>query len=84
VIDIIAVQNHHYMHQATLKNTAATPRNVWVDGQIKQTKSAPATAFSKDDAWGPAAVADNCRDELPSDTLATVDSGTRRILLSEM
>jgi len=55
-----------------------------VDGQIKQTKSAPATTFSKDDAWGPAAVADNCRDELPSDTLATVDSGTRRVLLSEM
>jgi acetolactate synthase I/II/III large subunit len=79
VIDIIAVQNHHYMRQATLKNTAAMQCNVWADGQIKQTKSAPATAFPKDEAWGPAAVADNCRDELPSDTLATVDSGTRRI-----
>ena len=96
VIDIIAVQNPHYMHQATLNtidktpatlnalNTAATPRSVWADGQIKQTKSALATAFSKDDAWGPAAVVDICRDELPRDTLATVDSGAHRILLSQM
>lgn len=72
------------MHQATLKNTAATPCNVWADGQIKQTKSAPATAFSKDDAWGPTAVVDICRDELPRDIIATVDSGAHRILLSQI
>ena len=96
VIDIITVQNPHYMHQATLNtidktpatlnalNTAATPRSIWADRQIKQTKSALATAFSKDDAWGPAAVVDICRDELPRDILATVDSGAHRILLSQM
>jgi acetolactate synthase-1/2/3 large subunit len=96
VIDIIAVQNHHYMHPATLNaienttatlnalNTAATPRSVWADGQIKQTRSALATAFYKDDAWGPAAVVDICRDELQRDTLATVDSGAHRILLNQM
>ena len=96
VIDITAVPNHHYMHQATLNiigntpatlnalNATATPRSVWADGQIKQTKSALATAFPKDDAWGPAAVVDVCRDELPRDTLATVDSGAHRILLSQM
>ena len=96
VIDITAVPNHHYMHQATLNiigntpatlnalNAAATPRSVWADGQIKQTKSALAAAFPKDDAWGPAAVVDVCRDELPRDTLATVDSGAHRILLSQM
>ena len=96
VIDITAVPNHHYMHQATLNiigntpatlnalNAASTPRTVWADGQIQQTKSALATSFPKDDAWGPAAVVDVCRDELPRDTLATVDSGAHRILLSQM
>ena len=96
VIDITAVPNHHYMHQATLNiigntpatlnalNAAATPRSVWADGQIKQTKSALAAAFPKDDAWGPAAVVDVCREELPRDTLATLDSGAHRILLSQM
>ena len=96
VIDITAVPNHHYMHQATLNiigntpatlnalNAAATPRSVWADGQLKQTKSALAAAFPKDDAWGPAAVVDVCREELPRDTLATVDSGAHRILLSQM
>ena len=96
VIDIITVQNPHYMHQATLNtidktpatlnalNAAATPHTVWADGQTKQTKSALATAFPKDNAWGPAAVVDVCREELPRDTLATVDSGAHRILLSQM
>ena len=96
VIDITAVPNHHYMHQSTLNiigntpatlnalNAAATPHTVWADGQTKQTKSALATAFPKDNAWGPAAVVDVCRDELPRDTLATVDSGAHRILLSQM
>ena len=53
-------------------------------GKLKQTKSALAAAFPKDDAWGPAAVVDVCREELPRDTLATVDSGAHRILLSQM
>ena len=80
VIDITAVPNHHYMHQATLNiigntpatlnalNAASTPRTVWADGQIQQTKSALATSFPKDDAWGPAAVVDVCRGDLPRDT----------------
>lgn len=96
VIDITAEPNHHYMHQATLNiigNTpatlerleaAATPRDVWSNGEIAATRAALAVSFPKDDVWGPAAVIDVCRTALPRDTLATVDSGAHRILLSQM
>lgn len=96
VIDITAEPNHHYMHQATLNiiaNTpatldalsqAATPRDVWIDGEITQTTTALAKSFPKDDTWGPAAVIDVCRATLPRDTLATADSGAHRILISQM
>ena len=96
VIDITAEPNHHYMHQATLNiigntpatlealNAAASPRTVWTDGQIAETKTALAASFPTDDVWGPAAVIDVCRSSLPRDTLATADSGAHRILLSQM
>ncbi len=96
VIDISAVPNHHYMHQAGLNFIADTgpslralsegvaPRPTWEQGQIAATRSALATAFPVDENWGPAAVIDACRTHLPDTTLATVDSGAHRILLSQM
>lgn len=96
VIDITAAPNHHFMHQATLSfiaDTGATlaalsegipPCATWVDGEVAAVKSALADAFPRDDAWGPGAVIAECRDVLPADTIATVDSGAHRILLSQM
>ncbi|KIN61869.1 putative acetolacetate synthase, catabolic [Sulfitobacter noctilucicola] len=96
VIDIAAVPNHHYMHQATLNfvsDCTATLRalsegldvhDTWEAGEIYQLKQALSTAFPKDDAWGPAAVIDTCRKILPRDTIASADSGAHRILLSQM
>lgn len=96
VIDITAVPNHHYMHQSTLNfvtDCAATltalsegvaPQEVWANGEIAKAKTALATAFPSDDLWGPAAVIDTCRATLPRGTLASVDSGAHRILLSQM
>ena len=96
VIDISATPNHHYMHQATLNviaDCAATldalgdgqnPQPTWQDGQIEAAKDALSQAFPTDDDWGPAAVIDVCRQTLPRDTLATVDSGAHRILISQM
>ncbi len=96
VIDIHAAPNHHYMHQASLSfvaDTGATlraistglePNATWVDGEIPALKTALANAFPKDEPWGPAAVIDTCRTVLPNDTIATVDSGAHRILLSQM
>ncbi|MEM9584895.1 MAG: thiamine pyrophosphate-binding protein [Pseudomonadota bacterium] len=95
VIDISAVSNTHYMHQATLNfvaDTGATLEvldhaeipSVWTGGEIDTLKSALADAFPRDDVWGPAAVIDVCRRMLPDTTIATADSGAHRILLSQM
>jgi len=96
VIDITAVPNHHYMHQATLNfvaDTAASLRAIaigsdtqptWTNGEIDAVKSALQQAFPHDEIWGPAAIIDECRKCLPETTLATADSGAHRILLSQM
>ncbi len=96
VIDISAVANDHYMHQATVSfvaDTGATlralgqdvpPRETWADGRIATVKRQLAEAFPVDDNWGPAGVIAECRAVLPPETIATVDSGAHRILLSQM
>jgi len=96
VIDISAAPNHHYMHQATLSfvaDTGATlgalqegvaANETWTDGEIEAAKATLAADFPRDDDWSPAAVIDCCRQHLPRDTVATVDSGAHRILLSQM
>lgn len=96
MIDITAEPNHHYMHQATMNvigDCAATlkamaedvpPRATWTDGEITAVKAKLSDAFPVDDDWGPAAIIDTCRAELPRNALATADSGAHRILLSQM
>ncbi|MGC1503049.1 MAG: thiamine pyrophosphate-binding protein [Sulfitobacter sp.] len=96
VIDISAVPNHHYMHQATLNfvtDCAATLKalsdeldvqETWGKGQIPKLKQALDASFPADESWGPAAIIDTCRKTLPRDTIASVDSGAHRILLSQM
>lgn len=96
VIDIAAVPNHQYMHQATLNIVGAcgpalaaiaegaTPQDAWPGGEVAAAQGTLARAFPTDDAWGAAAVIDECRRTLPADTIATVDSGAHRILLSQM
>lgn len=96
VIDISAVPNHHYMHQATLNfvtdcaptlaalSDGLDPRDTWPDGEIYQLKTALASTFRRDEDWGPAAIIDTCRKVLPRDTIASADSGAHRILLSQM
>ncbi len=96
VIDIAAVANDHYMHQAGLNfiaDTGATleaiaqglrGRDTWTGGEIAAVKAALANAFPTDDEWGPAAVIAQTRNSLPAGTLATADSGAHRILLSQM
>ncbi|QFT72322.1 thiamine pyrophosphate-binding protein [Ruegeria sp. THAF33] len=96
VIDISAVVNDHYMHQAGLNLVAHTgetleaiakgnpARETWPGNEPEQVKAALAKAFPTDDNWGPAAVIAETRAVLPPETLATADSGAHRILLSQM
>jgi acetolactate synthase-1/2/3 large subunit len=96
VIDITAAPNHHYMHQASLNFIAdctgtlaalsggVAPQPTWANGEVAAAKASLAKDFPSDDVWGPAAVIDECRQVLPTNTLASADSGAHRILLSQM
>lgn len=96
VIDLGATANTQYMHTATLNIVADTratlaaladglaPRATWPGGEPASTKAALARAFPADADWGAAAVIATARATLPPDTIATVDSGAHRILLSQM
>lgn len=96
VIDIAPVVNDHYMHQATL-NFVTDPcatlealaqgqsaKQSWPDGEPAAARAALSEAFPMGDDWGPGGVIAECRAVLPPDTLASVDSGAHRILLSQM
>jgi acetolactate synthase-1/2/3 large subunit len=98
VVELTAVPNTHYMHQATrvfvgdvgagLDALArklpplAEPRP-WALGCGATTRAALRRAFSAPDGWGPAAIVQVARECLPRHTVATVDSGAHRILLSQ-
>lgn len=96
VLEIAPEANTHYMHQAGLAFlcplapalaalSKGTPsRETWPDRRPDAVQSALAAAFPTDDDWGPGAVIAECRAALPTDTLATADSGAHRILLSQM
>ncbi|MCV6592058.1 MAG: thiamine pyrophosphate-dependent enzyme, partial [Silicimonas sp.] len=96
VIDISAVVNDHYMHQAGLNLVADTgqtleaiakgtpARATWPAEEPAKVKAALADAFPQDEDWGPAGVIAETRAALPANTLATADSGAHRILLSQM
>ncbi len=95
VIDIHAEPNHHYMHQAGLSfvaHSGATLNLLAEDAapldrdasRVETVKADLAAAFAVPDAWGPDAVIAEARAALPPETIATVDSGAHRILLSQI
>ena len=94
VIDIHAEANHHYMHQAGLSFVAHTGATLdllaagaapsGAGGRLSTLKSGLAEAFPTAGEWGPDAVIAEARAVLPRETIATVDSGAHRILLSQM
>lgn len=58
----------------------------WPDGLPGSVRAEVEAALRppRADAWGPHAVIETCRAVLPRDTLATVDTGAHRILLSHV
>lgn len=96
IIDITTAPNTHYMHQASLSfvcNIAAglaaisenvTPASSWDTALFDTTRAHLRTAFRVDEDWGPAAIVETVRTEMPKDTVAAVDAGAHRILLSQV
>lgn len=96
VIDISAEANTHYVHQAALNFTGDVAASLaaigadipggspWPAGEIADVKAKLHAAFLIDEAWGPAGVIDEVRRASPAGTVATVDSGAHRIVLSHV
>jgi acetolactate synthase I/II/III large subunit len=98
VIDLMPVANTHDMHRATLsvicdpasglralmQGLVPSSAKAWPQGEPDATKAALAKAFAAGEEWGPAAVVATARAVLPRETIASVDSGAHRILLSQM
>ena len=96
VIDITAEPNTHYMHQAPLNfvgDVAASldaigaglePRATWPGGEPSAAKARLRDKLLINETWGPAAIIDEARKASPRNTVATVDSGAHRIVLSQV
>ena len=96
VIELSAEANTHYMHQAALNFVGdiasslvaicdgATPVDTWLSNAPESVRREIRDSLAADEEWGPAAVIDECRKNTPRNTVATVDSGAHRILLSQL
>ncbi|SDY50748.1 acetolactate synthase-1/2/3 large subunit [Saccharopolyspora shandongensis] len=95
VIEFSACPNTHYMHQAShsfvgdIRHGLAALRDgvggasEWTPEEIARVKKELADIYRLEEPWGPAAIVDVARRVLPPHTVASVDSGAHRILLSQ-
>jgi acetolactate synthase I/II/III large subunit len=96
VIEFNAIPNTHYVHRAALSflgdvggglwtlASQLTGQSTWNPKEVAAHRSKLRAAYRPDEAWGPAAIVDTARRTLPRETIATVDSGAHRILLSQI
>ena len=97
--EIAWAANDHGVHRATLEFvadlkvalaqlSALVPDRAgatWLDGLPAVVRDEVAAALRpRSGRWGPHAVVETCRRVLPRETLATVDTGAHRILLSHV
>jgi len=95
VLEISAQPNTHYVHQARhtfvgdigagleALGRGIGPGSVWLDGEPSRVRDTHKQAFAGDGSWGPEALCRAARRALPRNTVATVDTGAHRILLSQ-
>lgn len=97
IIELTAIPNTHYMHQAdlsfvgdvgaslqTLGKLRSKNSDSWVNGEVAQVKGLLNQAFQSEKEWGPAQLIAEARRVLPANTVITADTGAHRILLSQM
>lgn len=97
VIELSTLVNTHYMHQSDihlycdlkaslppLSSSSIAANERWPGGEIKVTQQNTTEAFQSADIWGPHAICNIARRTLPDNTIATVDTGAHRILLSQL
>ena len=97
VIEFSAQPNTHYMHQSdvsfvcdvggslqSLSDDLQNNKGYWFNAEIELTRKALELAFQPEPDWGPAKLISIAREILPENTVASVDTGAHRILLSQM
>ncbi len=96
VIELGALPNTHYVHRAALSllcdvgaglralGADLPGRSVWTKDELASLQSRLRAAYRPDEEWGPAAIIDTARRVLPRGTIATVDTGAHRIMLSQL
>ncbi|MCL4798564.1 MAG: thiamine pyrophosphate-binding protein [Burkholderiales bacterium] len=96
VVELTATPNTHYVHRAALSflcdvggglqalGANLTGRSAWTPEEIATRRRGLRAAYRPDEEWGPAAIIDTARRALPRATIATVDSGAHRIMLSQL
>lgn len=98
VIEIAPVLRTHGMHSTrytlrshvvpaleTLAQARSAEAQSWSAGELEKAKQALETAFAPEaEGWGPATVFHTLREVMPTETVATADSGAHRILLSQI
>lgn len=95
VLDISAIENTHYMHQAPMNFTGdvaaslaaiseGATKSPWNPDEVAKIKQSLRDAYHVDEIWGPAAVVDEARKACPAGTVTTADSGAHRIVLSHV
>ncbi|MDA8520180.1 thiamine pyrophosphate-binding protein [Acidovorax sp. NCPPB 4044] len=95
VVEFAATRNTHYMHQASLSfvgdiraglsalREGVSKASTWTATQVGRSTKALKAIYRTDEEWGPGALVDVARRMLPANTVAAVDSGAHRILLSQ-
>lgn len=96
VVELTAVANDHYMHQATMSfvchvgagldalGAGVEGASLWTAEEVAEHRRAILEPLRVDEAWGPAAIVDTARRVVPRDTVASVDAGAHRILFSQL
>jgi acetolactate synthase-1/2/3 large subunit len=96
IVEFNSVANTHGMHRANLQFTGdiaaglralsdgCTAHPVWGDAAAQTARDELHQAFFSGDSWGPGEIVAVAREIMPPATVATVDSGAHRILLSQM
>lgn len=96
VVELSAAANHHYMHHATVSfvcdvraglqtiSEGVSPQQTWPGHEPRSARTALHDVFGSHGQWGPAAIVETVRQVFPRNTVATVDSGAHRILLSQL
>ncbi len=96
VIELSATPNTHYVHRASMSFLSDVGGGIralgeglsrasdWQPAEITSIRSRLREAYRVNEPWGPSAIVDAARRTLPRETIATVDTGAHRIVLSQI